>query len=149
MLTEAFEALERYAPNRPAIVVAETPTVGGRPQGGWCLDCAADGASCPTGAQHVGVVNAVGSRQHGCHQAVVVEGDLNVVGVLKWQHLLGAPCFWLASCSKNHLVKQNGFSRVVRPSDSDTLWDLVNGGEAPERLWRQGLFEEALKQRVE
>ena len=23
MLTEAFEALERYAPNRPAIVVAE------------------------------------------------------------------------------------------------------------------------------
>ena len=47
------------------------------------------------------------------------------------------------------LVKQNGFSRVVRPSDSDTLRDLVNGGEAPGRLWRQGLFEEALKQRVE
>ena len=34
------------------------------------------------------------------HQAVVIEGDLNAVGVLKWQHLLGAPCFWLVSCSK-------------------------------------------------
>ena len=34
------------------------------------------------------------------HQAVVVEGDLNAVGVLKWQHLSGAPCFWLVSCSK-------------------------------------------------
>ena len=34
------------------------------------------------------------------HQAVVVEGYLDAVGVLKWQHLLGAPCFWLVSCSK-------------------------------------------------
>ena len=34
------------------------------------------------------------------HQAAVVEGDLNAVGVLKWQHLSGAPCFWLVSCSK-------------------------------------------------
>ena len=34
------------------------------------------------------------------HQAVVVEGDLNAVGVLMWQHLSGAPCFWLVSCSK-------------------------------------------------
>ena len=36
------------------------------------------------------------------HQAVVVEGDLNVVGVLKWWYLSGAPCFWLVSRSKNH-----------------------------------------------
>ena len=33
-------------------------------------------------------------------QAVVVEGDLNAVGVLMWRYLSGAPCFWLVSCSK-------------------------------------------------
>ena len=43
------------------------------------------------------------------------------------------------------LVKEDGFSKVVRPSNSDTLRDLVNGGETPGRLWRQGLFEEVLK----
>ena len=43
------------------------------------------------------------------------------------------------------LIKEDGFSKVVRPSDSDTLRDLVNGGELPGRLWRQGLFEEILK----
>ena len=26
------------------------------------------------------------------HQAVVVEGDADAVGVAAWQHLLGAPC---------------------------------------------------------
>ena len=43
------------------------------------------------------------------------------------------------------LVKEDGFSKVVRPSDSDTLRALVNGGEPPGRLWRQGLFEAVLK----
>ena len=43
------------------------------------------------------------------------------------------------------LVKEDGFSKVVWPSDSDTLRDLVNGGEPPGHLWRKGLFEEALK----
>ena len=43
------------------------------------------------------------------------------------------------------LIKEDGFSKVVRPSDSDTLRDLVNGGELPGRFWRQGLFEEILK----
>ena len=43
------------------------------------------------------------------------------------------------------LIKEDGFSKVVRPSDSDTLRDLVNGGELPGRLWRQGLFEGILK----
>ena len=38
------------------------------PQGGWRLDYAADGASRPAGAQHVGVVNAVAASQRGCHQ---------------------------------------------------------------------------------
>ena len=37
-------------------------------QGGGRLDHAADGASRPAGAQHVGVVNAVAARQRGCHQ---------------------------------------------------------------------------------
>ena len=38
------------------------------PQGGWRLDCAADGASCPAGTQYVGVVNAVAARQRGSDQ---------------------------------------------------------------------------------
>ena len=33
------------------------------PQGGWRLDHAAESASRPAGAQHVGVVDAVAARQ--------------------------------------------------------------------------------------
>ena len=48
------------------------------------------------------------------------------------------------------IVKENGFSKVVRPGNSEHLRELANGeGIPPGRLWRQGLFEEALKQRVE
>ena len=98
------------------------------PQGGGRFDPAAQSAGRPTGAQHIGVVDAVTARQRGGHQrqhlvsrvrpprripevkvtvneftqahvlgqggrkkqpgivdqAVVVEGDLNAVGVLKW-----------------------------------------------------------------
>ncbi len=42
------------------------------------------------------------------------------------------------------LVKKDGFSDLVRPNNSETLRSLVNGGEAPGRLWRQGLFEEVM-----
>ena len=42
------------------------------------------------------------------------------------------------------LVKKDGFSNVVRPINSETLRSLVNGGETPGRLWRQGLFEEMM-----
>ena len=131
--------------------VAPPETAQERPQGGWRLDYAADGASRPAGAQHVGVVNAVATSQRGghqgqhlvsrirpprriCevnmvvdeftqtqvpgqggrkdqasigHQAVVVEGDLNAVGVVAWQHLLSAPCFWLVSCSTNRFCTKN------------------------------------------
>ena len=38
------------------------------PQGGSCLDCAADGASCSAGTQHVGVVDAVAASQRRCHE---------------------------------------------------------------------------------
>ncbi len=37
-------------------------------QGGRRLDHAADGASRPAGAQHIGVVNAVATGQRGGHQ---------------------------------------------------------------------------------
>ena len=114
------------------------------PKGGGCLHRAAQDTGRPTGAQRIGIVDAVAARQRRghqrhylvagvgsawgpaqvqmpvnqlgqaqvlgqCgrkdqpgigHQAVVVEGYLDAVGVLKWQHLLGAPCFWLVSCSK-------------------------------------------------
>ena len=43
------------------------------------------------------------------------------------------------------LVKEDGFSEIVRPRDSATLRDLVDGGEPPGHLWRRGLFEEVLK----
>ena len=39
-----------------------------RAQGGGRLDRAAQGASCPAGAQHVGVVNAVAPSQRRRHQ---------------------------------------------------------------------------------
>ena len=37
-------------------------------QGGWRLDYAADGASCPAATQHVGVVNEVTPSQRRDHQ---------------------------------------------------------------------------------
>ena len=42
------------------------------------------------------------------------------------------------------LVKKEGFSEVVRPSDSETLRSLANGGDPPGRLWKQGLLEGAV-----
>ena len=42
------------------------------------------------------------------------------------------------------LVKKDGFSNVVRPDNNETLRSLVNGGETPGRLWRQGLFEKMM-----
>ena len=42
------------------------------------------------------------------------------------------------------LVKKQGFSEVVRPSDSETLRSLANGGDPPGRLWKQGLLEGAV-----
>ena len=39
------------------------------------------------------------------------------------------------------LVKMDGFTDVFRPSDSETLRSLVNGGELPGRLWKQGILE--------
>ena len=39
------------------------------------------------------------------------------------------------------LVKRDGFTDVFRPSDSETLRSLVNGGEFPGRLWKQGILE--------
>ena len=101
-------------------------------QGGWRLDHTAQGAGCPAGAQHIGIVDAVAARQRRCHQrhhlvagvgsawspaqvqvpvnqlgqaqaqgqrggkdqpgivdqAAVVEGDLDPVGVVAWQHLV-------------------------------------------------------------
>ena len=42
------------------------------------------------------------------------------------------------------LVKKEGFSEVARPSDSETLRSLANGGDPPGRLWKQGLLEGAV-----
>ena len=41
------------------------------------------------------------------------------------------------------IVKENGFSKVVRPSDSEHLRQMANGeGIPPGRFWRQGLRED-------
>ena len=42
------------------------------------------------------------------HQAVVVEGDLDSVGMVKWQHLLGAPCFGSVWSFQNHYPRSTG-----------------------------------------
>ncbi len=39
------------------------------------------------------------------------------------------------------LIKTNGFTEVIRPNNSDTVRNLVNGGDLPGRLWKQGLLE--------
>ena len=120
----------RGLPHRPPFTADMAPPKAAqeRPQRGWRLDHAADGAGRPAGAQHVGVVNAVAPSQRRRnqgqhlvsgvrpprrssevnvtvdafthtqelgegyrkeqpsigHQAVVVEGDLDAVGVLQW-----------------------------------------------------------------
>ena len=43
------------------------------------------------------------------HQAVVVKDDADTVGIVLWQHLLGAPCFRVVFCSKP-------FSQIGAPS---------------------------------
>lgn len=42
-----------------------------------------------------------------------------------------------------YLVKQNGFSTVRKASESELLRDLVDEGDPPGSLWKQGLFEGA------
>ena len=49
------------------------------------------------------------------HQAVVVKRDLDAVGIVRWQHLLGAPCSGVGSCYKTiipeaqeHLLAASG-----------------------------------------
>lgn len=42
-----------------------------------------------------------------------------------------------------HLVKRNGFTTVRRASDSETLRRLVEEGDRPGALWKQGLFDGA------
>ena len=36
------------------------------------------------------------------HQAVIVEGDLDAVRLLRWWHLMGAPVFGSVLCFQNH-----------------------------------------------
>ena len=44
----------------------------------------------------------------GAGQAVVVEGDLDAVGVVAWQHLLGAPSLGSVLCFENHYPRSTG-----------------------------------------
>ncbi|MGQ4808423.1 hypothetical protein NKDENANG_01805 [Candidatus Entotheonellaceae bacterium PAL068K] len=39
------------------------------------------------------------------------------------------------------LVKKGGFTRVKRASDSEILRNLIDEGDVPGTLWKQGLFE--------
>jgi predicted ATPase len=41
------------------------------------------------------------------------------------------------------LVKRDGFTEVRRASDSEVLRSLVEAGDLPGTLWKQGLFEGA------
>ena len=42
------------------------------------------------------------------HQVVVVEGDLDAVGVVEWQHLLGSTGLGLVLCFQNHYSRCTG-----------------------------------------
>ena len=41
------------------------------------------------------------------------------------------------------LVKQNGFTTARKASENETLRKLVEEGDLPGALWKQGLFEGA------
>ena len=42
------------------------------------------------------------------HQAVVVKDDADAVGIVRWQHLLGAPCFPGGFLFQNHYPRFRG-----------------------------------------
>ena len=42
------------------------------------------------------------------HQAVVVKDDADAVGIVRWQHLLGAPCFRAGFLFQNHYPRFRG-----------------------------------------
>ena len=138
----ACQQLAAYAVELTDVPPAKAAQEG--PQGGWRLDCAAENTGRPTGAQRIGVVDAVAASQRGGdqrqqlvprvrpprraaevevmvdefpqaqvpgeggrqeqagigHQAVVIKGDADTVGIVVCQHLLGAPCFRAVLCSK-------------------------------------------------
>ena len=68
-------------------------------------------------------------------QAVVVEGDLDAVGVVIWYHLLGAPCFWLDFSLENHYPRSKGaLSYTFNPPRHSSLrWIGVNMNTC--RIW--------------
>ena len=74
-----------------------------------------------------------GKHQPGIgHQAVVVEGDLDAVGVVAWQHLLSAPFLGLVWSFTNHYPRYKGApscrsrSLTRRPTSVDS--GLTDGG---------------------
>ena len=58
------------------------------------------------------------------HQAVVVEGDADAVGVLKWWHLLGAPRSWLVSCVKKPLSPKRGSAFLPLQHDATIIFSV-------------------------
>ena len=58
------------------------------------------------------------------HQAAVIEGDLDAVGVVAWQHLLGAPFPRLVSCFK-----------TIIPDSEEHLFALSDGLLHPLVRW--------------
>ena len=51
------------------------------------------------------------------HQAVIVKGDADTVGIVLWQHLLSAPCFRAGFCSKTIILdsEEHVFAPFRRP----------------------------------
>ena len=49
------------------------------------------------------------------HQAVVIKGDVDAVGALRWQHPLGAPSFRVVFCFKNHYPRSREHFLILSP----------------------------------
>ena len=75
----------------------------------------------------------------GCRQAVVVKDDADTAGIVLWQRLLGAPCFWAVFCSRTIIPNSEehplASSRAV--PKAAPRWIRVNP-QLPTR-WRNGL----------
>ena len=68
------------------------------------------------------------------HQAAVVKDDADTVGIVLWQHLLGAPCFRAVFCSK-----------TIIPDSQEHLFALSGGLLHPLVRWIQAKVNSEFK----
>ena len=70
------------------------------------------------------------------HQAVIVKGDADTVGIVLWQHLLSAPCFRAGFCSKTIILDSEEHVFALSEGLSHALVRLIGAEESHGRFQR-------------